>query len=122
MSRLLLDTEDISFLKAKRRENLQVLLKGLQGSTRLSSPIRSVEAGDVPLFFPVYARDRSEVQAHLAQQEIYCPVIWPVPQGLVLQGTQAQYIYDHILCIPVDQRYTHRDMARILRCMEELEK
>ena len=50
----------------------------------------------------------------LSEQHIYAPVIWPVVYEEVLVNETVKYIYDHILAIPIDQRYDEGDMAKIV--------
>lgn len=66
-----------------------------------------------PLYFPIYCTERSKIQKQLAQKHIYAPVLWPVGVSDVLINDTTRYIYDHILVIPIDQRYTEQDMQFI---------
>ena len=124
-SRKLLDEEDISSLKEKRVKNTKALINGLREAESVVVPLSQVDDQDAPLFLPVYTADpqvRSELQAHLAKHDIYCPIIWPVPEEIPLQGTKAERIYQRILCIPIDQRYTETDMNRVAACIKQFEK
>lgn len=66
-----------------------------------------------PLYFPIFCESRSVLQKQLAENKIYAPVLWPVPEYYLNLDESSQYIYDHILAIPIDQRYRDCDMARI---------
>lgn len=41
-------------------------------------------------------------------------VIWHKAECSPVVDEDADYVYDHILCIPVDQRYDSDDMERIV--------
>jgi len=73
-----------------------------------------------PLYFPIYTDERSEIQRHLAAQHIYLPIIWPAGVDESRLDENINFIYNHILCIPIDQRYTTDDMARIVEKINSL--
>ena len=78
-------------------------------------PVLHQRAGDCcPLYLPVYAENRSCLQSYLAQKNIYCPVIWPRPQQIHIFDNETRYMYDHMLCIPIDQRYGEEEMNYII--------
>ena len=59
----------------------------------------------VPLTFPVYVTDRDMFRKYLIEHQIYCAVHWPL-EGTELEGnSDAEWISDHILSLPIDQRY-----------------
>lgn len=71
------------------------------------------EIYSAPLYFPIFCENRSELQAQLAASKVYAPVLWPIPEYYRELDDLSQYIYDHILVIPVDQRYGVSEMTRI---------
>lgn len=72
-----------------------------------------------PLYFVIYVKDRLALQASLAAEHIYAPVIWPIPNEDVLINKTIQSIYDNVLAIPVDQRYDLTDMAKIVETINK---
>lgn len=66
-----------------------------------------------PLYFPLYCEKRKELQLVLAQNHIYAPILWPINYQDVLINDSIKWIYDHILVIPLDQRYSETDMKKI---------
>lgn len=113
---------DFQELKDRRRRNFQALLSFPQWQ-RIGRPVFSwLDDQTVPLYFPLYITQgsRGEFQAHLAERGIYAPVIWPVPPGHSLHGLSRDtlWIYEHLLVLPVDQRYQLADMDRIRRAAE----
>lgn len=103
---------DIESLKSKRRSNYESLLKGLKGIVGIT-PIFGELAREVPLYFPVLCEDRNRIQRTLAESNIFAPIVWPKQDDCPPINEEMQYIYDHILCIPIDQRYSNDDMNRI---------
>lgn len=107
----------IDFIRERRRDNFQVLSKGLASISFIEPVFNNLPEDVVPLYFPVYVKhNRNELQKYLAENNIYAPIVWPKPiqcEGLVTSETN--WIYDHILSIPCDQRYGSDDMRRIVQ-------
>ena len=87
----------------------------LQGVSKIKLPL-PVKCGDAaPLYLPIYfetEEERNECRQHMAQNAVYCPVIWQKPVHYAVENPESLYIYEHILCIPIDQRYDEDDMRR----------
>ena len=62
---------------------------------------------------------REDLQKYLAQNDIYCPIIWKKSHNIEKCSLETQKIYDHILCFPIDQRYDYDDMQRIVSVLRE---
>ena len=96
----------------KRRENFEIL------GNKLTSHIKPVfklnRNKEIPLYFPVLVEDRAALQKHLVKNAIYAPVVWPKDDKQSKQCDGAENAYQHLLCIPVDQRYDADDMNRIV--------
>ena len=105
---------DVSFLCEKRRTNYQVLLSGLLGLQDVRPMCEVLDSDAVPLYFPLLVKDRSALQAHLVANDIYAPVVWPKADCLDRVCEEAEILYEHLLCIPIDQRYDADDMNRII--------
>lgn len=110
-----LDTDD---LIQRRRNNYAILLEHLSGKWKV--PFRDLPAEATPLYFPFFAEDRAEVQDQLRQKDIYAPIVWPKPAQYGALNAAALHLYEHLLCIPVDQRYDADDMCRVLDVLEHL--
>lgn len=96
----------------KRRENFELLSKSLKG--QLQAVFRLGENKEVPLYFPILVEDRAALQKHLVGNAIYAPVVWPKDDNQPTQCEGAENAYQHLLCIPIDQRYDADDMNRII--------
>ncbi len=102
---------DIGLIKSQRRKNAQVLLNSFSDMVIFSE----ICENDCPMFVPILVPDgkRDEIRKYLIQQEIYCPVHWSISKYHKLTE-QTKVIYDNELSLVCDQRYTEKDMMRIV--------
>lgn len=76
-----------------------------------------------PLYYPVYAIDRDELQKFLSGNDVYAPTLWPVGRANAgLLSEDEKYIYEHILALPIDQRYGIQEMERVAGLIKRYEK
>lgn len=117
----MLDGIDEEACKEQRKRNYRYLYGKIHGKTWLW-PILPEMEGAAPLYLAVYAREREELQRFLTAHDIYAPVLWPVGKenesGLT---DDERYIYDHMLALPIDQRYGMEEMERAAIVLEEYE-
>jgi len=100
----------------KRKENFNTILKNLKCSNNIEPIFYNLPFDVCPLFFPIFIqKDRDIIKNVLIDNKIYCPIHWPIPNILKSHSlNSSHYIFDHILSIPCDQRYTIDDMLRIV--------
>lgn len=103
----------------KRRENFTYLSNNLKS---LAEPIFTLGQWDVPLYLPILVKERASLQKHLVQNAIYAPVVWPKDDKQPEQCESAENAYEHLLCIPIDQRYALDDMQRICNVFNKFYK
>lgn len=72
-----------------------------------------------PMFVPILVPNgkRDELRHHLINNEIFCPVHWPVSDYHRLDSNE-QFIYDNELSLVCDQRYTEEDMYRMVETIK----
>lgn len=111
---------DVPGMKRKRINNYRCLSEGLTDNKAIKPVISTLSHEEVPLYFPVIIDERKKIQEALVKNEIYAPIVWPKPeqQGGVCHS--AEYLYDHLLCIPIDQRYCEDDMKRVLSVIDSI--
>lgn len=102
---------NVNELKSKRRANFELLSQELKQYVR---PVFTLNKREIPLFFPILVDDRGALQKHLVANAIYAPVVWPKDEQQPRQCDGAEDLYEHLLCIPIDQRYGIEDMERII--------
>lgn len=113
-------TLNIDWMKSRRRLNFSHLLNGLSNITGLSPTFPKLPENVVPLYCPIFVGDRKALQQHLVANSIYAPIVWPKADVLPNVCVEADYLYEHLLCIPIDQRYDCNDMQRIIDCINDL--
>lgn len=106
---------DLAAICNARRANFAAILQALPAQLHGVRPVFPVlPDAAVPSHFCFYAERREEFQEFLRQREIRSSVFWPVGPIVHPQGHRSvEYIYDHIVSVPCDQRYTPADMQRI---------
>lgn len=114
---------DVDLIKKKRIENFNILCENADTIRKSGAePLFSkLDRADVPLFFPVIfknSEERSIVRKRLIENEIYCPVHWPVSE-LHSLNPKTSSIYERELSIICDQRYGPEDMMRIADVLAE---
>jgi dTDP-4-amino-4,6-dideoxygalactose transaminase len=109
---------DINRLKERRRENYKILLNGILGIKGIKPVFENLDNGIVPLYFPIFCESRKFVQSLLVRNNIFAPIVWPKAENCPAIDQNAEFIYDHILCIPIDQRYDSDDIARIINVLK----
>ncbi len=101
--------------QTSRVENYRYLFENLSKIEEIEVVCRDMgEVKTAPLYFTFYTQDRKALQLALAEEHIYAPVIWPVVYDEVIIDESIRYIYDSLLAIPIDQRYTQEDMAKVV--------
>ena len=103
--------ERISYI---RNRNANYIIEGLKNMNL--DTILPVTEGKTPLFVPIWLEDRNKVRRAMFQQDVFCPVHWPLEGMPVKKGAEMA---EHELSIIVDQRYTHDDMNLILNIIED---
>lgn len=105
------DKKEIVF---RRRKNYEYLSQELNSVFFLKPVLDIYSDKDCPLYFPVYIEKREMLQAYLSENNIYCPIIWKKPKQININDDVTNYMYSHMLCIPIDQRYDISDMKRLV--------
>jgi dTDP-4-amino-4,6-dideoxygalactose transaminase len=111
---------NIKELINRRRENYSCLFERVRGRKCIRPILGQLTREVVPLYFPIYVEDRIAFQTKLREERIYAPIVWPLPDKAPLICNEAKELYNHLICIPIDQRYGIDDMMRIIDCMEKL--
>lgn len=105
---------------SRRRRNYQYLLSHQKPTEEIRPAFLVLTVEACPSHFTVLAKERDRLQNFLKDQGISATVYWPVPPSVDLKDyPQAQYIYDHVLSIPCDQRYDFEDMERICMALSQ---
>lgn len=101
-----------------RMKNVCYLLEHIRNIQGVKSICNSNKQSN--LYYPILVKDRDRIQNNLAKKNIYCPVIWPIPKGAKGICEVSEYIANHILALPCDQRYKEEDMDYICNVLKSL--
>lgn len=112
---------DYQELIKKRRENYKYLLSHLKSDLPFHIVFPELKDGTVPSHFTIYTDTREQIQDYLKNKGIHSTVYWPINDDVDLSCfPEANYIYNHVLSLPCDQRYDESDMSRICSALNEL--
>lgn len=108
-------TLDVAGMRQRRRENAAVLLDSFADI----AVFPELNQRDCPLFVPVAvpAEQRDVLRRHLIQNEMYCPVHWPLTDHHH-PDAKTRRLYDTELSLVCDQRYTPEDMERLVKTIK----
>lgn len=99
----------------KRRANYNYLLEHLPYNPSVRPVFPELPDDVCPMFFPLFADNRNSLIDHLKKNQIVPKVYWPVPPFIDIEKYPgAQYIYNHIMSISCDQRFSIEDMQKIV--------
>ena len=103
----------------KRHENA-VFLKGrLDAFSEIDLFIDFDEAA-APLYVPIIVENREAIQGFMSERGVFLPVLWPVPEEVGENLSPfLKRVYENMLAIPCDHRYSIEDMEHIVRLFEE---
>lgn len=102
---------DYDTMKQKRRENYQYLLDHFPKSPALKIVYDVLDDATVPSHFTLYAKDRDVFMSFMKEHRVSPSIYWPVgPRAQLERHPDAAYIYNHVISLCCDQRYTFEDM------------
>jgi dTDP-4-amino-4,6-dideoxygalactose transaminase len=122
LSRFILRHLDWQAIVLIRRRNYAYLAEGLSGIEGVQLLYPEMPEGVCPLGLPIIVDDRSRLALHLIENKIYTPVHWELPATVDRdEFSDAWYISDRVLTLPIDQRYDLTDMQRIVEALLDYE-
>lgn len=106
---------DYKCVKERRRENYAYLHSYLSDINLLSMELSD---DDVPLTYPLLI-EAEGMREYLISHKIYIPKYWPNIDEYAPHESNAMYMSDNLISIPLDQRYDINDMQRIIHILEK---
>lgn len=116
MSRLtkkILASLDYQAIKKRRLDNFRVLHEVLKDKNELSVAMTFA----VPMVYPFKTNRATELKQKLIARKIFVPTYWPNVFEWCQEGEVEYQLARDIIPLPVDQRYTEKDMRRILEVL-----
>lgn len=112
VTRRLLQNIDYERVILERRVNFACLHEHLFQYNRLSMPYGYTH---VPMVYPLWLQDAGGLRECLTKNKIFTARYWPdMPLGVVDPSNLERDLYNNLIPLPVDQRYTVEDMKRVL--------
>ncbi len=110
---------NVDEIRMKRRANAEVLMEAFPDWLIF----QEMQPFDTPMFVPVIVPNgkRNSLRQYLIDNDIFCPVHWPVSKYHRLDD-RATELYTNELSLVCDQRYTTKDMSRIVDTIKEFWK
>lgn len=112
----ILNSYDLEFMKKNRIENFNYLLENILNRFAGIRPVFSSPVPDniCPIYFPLFVDNRKEFQSILSENDIYATIIWPKSDFIKGLNEETEFIYEKIIGIPCDQRYSRKNMRRVI--------
>lgn len=114
----MLETINGAEIAFARRENMKHLWNELEFEVKMIPGLQK-SFGGAPFSLPIMVENRDEVQKRLAKKGVYTPVLWPIGKDARKVCANSAYVSEHMLSLPVDQRYDWDDMEDIARIVKE---
>lgn len=116
ISRKIFDSVDLEFVKHRRRDNFDVLHESLKATNRLHIP--SMDSFACTLVYPYWVNEGRELKKKLIEHQIFVATYWPNVFEWC-EPTDLEFeLADHVVCIPIDQRYGKEEMKFIIKVVK----
>lgn len=117
-SKELVKVFDVGNAAQKRKENADYLHRNINNPS-VNPVFQELNINTCPFFYPLYVGNRDKFHNYLNQNKIYCPVHWPIEDKRISNYNAVKYISEHIISIPIDQRYDLFDMEYLCSIINE---
>lgn len=102
--------ENVRVARYNNYKNLYELIKDINSIRVLFAPSESNQA---PFSMIICAENRSDVQIAMAKVGVYAQVLWPLKERAKEICSVSKYMEEHMLAIPIDQRYFYDDIMEM---------
>lgn len=114
ISSVILECTNLNTVIRQRKRNWNYISKNLR--TPYVLPVyRRISDDTVPFAFLIKTENKDSFKNYMAENKIYCAFHWPVEteeQQKILVNLELQ---EHILSLPIDQRYGQEEMEYMIR-------
>lgn len=109
----IMDLIDVAEIIKRRKDNYNYLL--LKLSDFGIEPIVKLDSDDCPLTLPIRVKNcRDGFRKYLIENNIFCPVHWPLDQFMMNSRPMAVYNANTVISLVIDQRYSRQDMDKTI--------
>lgn len=102
---------DYERVAQRRIDNYNILCDRLGG--------RRLVYGEVPMVFPYVTEAGQELRKHLIANKVFVAKYWPNVEQWASEDSMEVWIANHILPLPIDQRYDEEDMNIIIELVQK---
>ena len=113
LSKRLMQSIDYEQVAQQRIDNYNTLRRSLGG--------RDLHYGEVPMIFPYESAEGQQLRKHLIANKVFVAKYWPNVDEWTEEDSTEQWMANHILPLPIDQRYDKEDMNRIIEIIKNYE-
>jgi len=78
----------------------------------------SINNGEVPMIYPYISRQGQELRKKLIANKIFVAKYWPNVDKWAGENATETWMANHIIPLPIDQRYGEEDMERIIKIVK----
>ena len=110
LTQRLMHSIDYERVAQQRIDNYNKLRDALDG--------RELKYGEVPMIFPYESAEGQELRKHLIANKIFVAKYWPNVDEWTQEYFVERRMANHILPLPIDQRYDKEDMNRIINLID----
>ena len=112
LTKRLMQSIDYERVAQQRIDNYNTLRDALGG--------RELKYGEVPMIFPYESAEGQELRKHLIANKIFVAKYWPNVDEWTQEDFVERWMANHILPLPIDQRYDKEDMNRIIEIINKI--
>jgi hypothetical protein len=116
LSKALLSGIDYKDCKYRRNSNFMYLHDFLVNHNAYSFDASTVNG---PMVYPLLHAS-PDIRTKLLEKRIYIATYWPNVFEWTTKKMYENYLAAHMICLPIDHRYTHSDMKRLLNVLKHL--
>ena len=113
LTKRLMQSIDYERVVQQRIENYNTLRAALGG--------RELKYDEVPMIFPYESAEGQELRKHLILNKVFVAKYWPNVDEWTEEDTVERWMANHILPLPIDQRYDKENMNRIIEIIKNNE-
>lgn len=116
ITKKILSATDYKMCKYRRNSNFIFLHEVLGAFNHYSFDASSLNG---PMVYP-FVTSTLKIKQELLAKRIYVATYWPNVLDWTTKKMFEHYLTNHLLALPIDHRYTHNDMRRILNVLKPL--
>lgn len=101
---------DYERVAQRRIDNYNLLRRQLGG--------RMLNYGEIPMIFPYTSEAGQKLRRNLIENKVFVAKYWPNVDEWAGETALETWMANHILPLPIDQRYDKEDMQRIVNLIK----